>query len=293
MTTWNDWPEGTSIEPANETNSYGYLDYLITLNATRLFKGFANYDKATADAAARLPHDVYKARQAGLDSTASNAVDLLLAERYAQGRALFDAASGGGGGYDGVCYSSDSTVMRLTRDGHVEKVPLFELHEGHRILAIDSHFKPTFAEVVGIARSEAAEDYFDIVTGHTAQGKLKATMHHTFPACGAGSSVVRAMDIRKGDCLRTVAGQALVTSVSRVNPTTSDTTYSLEMKNGVRFINIGSVFTHAKANHQVAGNHLNAEALSRVASVSDTHKAKSRFEAFIQKRKEETPTPLT
>ena len=288
MTTWNDWPEGTSIEPANETSSYGYMDYLITLNSTRLFKGLASYDKATGDAAARLPHDIYKAREAGSDVTASSALDLLLAERYAEGRELFEGASTADAESDGACYSSDSTVMRLTRDGHVERVPLSELQKGHRILAIDSRFKPTFAEVVGIARSEAAEDYVDIVTGHTAQGKLKATMHHTFPSCGFGKSVVRSMDIREGDCLRTVAGQAEVTSVSRVKSATSDTTYSLRMKNEVRFINIGSVFTHAKANHHAAVGHMNADALSRVSSISDTHKAKTRFEAFIQKKKEAT-----
>jgi hypothetical protein len=258
---------------------------LICRNSTRRFKGLSDADSDTADAAARLPLDIYRAREAGLDSEASDAIGLLLAERYAAGRALLSAASE----RDlvaGTCYSSDSTAMRLARDGSVEVVPLSLLSEGNRILALDSRFKSIFAEVVGIARSRADEGYVDIVTSDAARGMLKATMHHLFPLCGTSNAVVRAKDIRKGNCLHTTAGQKQVTSVSRVAATGTDMTYSLNMKGDVSMVNIGGVFTLAKAGHgKAVAIQSNANVFSKATAFGASHRAKARFESFLEDKK--------
>jgi hypothetical protein len=200
-----------------------------------------------ADAAARLPLDIYRAREAGLHDAASEAIDYLLAKKFESGRALMSEASGNGGVL-GTCYSSDSTATRLARDGSTELVPLSELSEGHRILALDRHFKPLFAQVADISRSLAIEDYVEIVISESG-GKLKATLHHLFPLCGKSNKAIMAKDIRQGDCLHTAAGQRLVSRVARVAAKPADVTYSLKMKGGVSMINVGNVFTLAKASH--------------------------------------------
>jgi len=151
----------------------------------------------------------------------------------------------------GTCYSGDSTATRLAANGNHEQVPLSELEEGQRILALDQHFKPFFAKVLGAPHSPAKEPYIQIKTsGKASSSVLKATPHHFFPLCGkSNNGAVRAQDVQRHDCLHTVHGQELVHSVRRLAPTRTDVTYSLKMASSVDMVAIGGIFTHAKADH--------------------------------------------
>ena len=155
---------------------------------------------------------------------------------------------------EGTCYSSDSTATVLAANGNHEQVPLSALEEGQRILALDQHFKPMFAKVLGAPHSAAKEPYVEIKTSGKARSSvLKATPHHFFPLCGKGhTGAIRAQDLQRDDCLHTVHGQELVRSVQHVATTSADVTYSLKMASSVDMVAIGGIFTHAKADHAQA-----------------------------------------
>lgn len=149
-------------------------------------------------------------------------------------------------------------------------MPLTALAEGHRILALDQHFKPVFAPVASLLRSPAEEPYVEIKMHSTsfvsAAHTLLATLHHTFPTCGTTAaaaaavgekSTATAQDLKSGDCLHTAYGKALVASVKRVAPLPGAVTYSIQLAGGasVHTVAIGGVFTHAQRgmDHHLAG----------------------------------------
>jgi hypothetical protein len=177
---------------------------------------------------------------------------------------------------EGTCYSSDSTAARLAANGNHEQIPLSELKEGQRILALDQHFKPIFAKVLSAPHSPAKEPYIEIKTsGKASSSVLKASPHHFFPLCGKGKKgAVRAKDIQRYDCLHTVHGQELVQSVQHVATTRADMTFSLKMASSVDMVAIGGIFTHAKADHALAESPPKLRSNARVSSLFNTQNKK-------------------
>ena len=72
--TWNDWPEGTSIEPATDA-TYGYAPLVICQNEINTWKGTTNPYTA---ACLEVPYEIYLARKAGNTMDADAACDLLM-----------------------------------------------------------------------------------------------------------------------------------------------------------------------------------------------------------------------
>ena len=72
--TWNDWPEGTSIEPATDA-TYGYTPLIICQNEISAWKGVSNTYTA---ACLEVPYEIYLARKAGNTTEADTACDLLM-----------------------------------------------------------------------------------------------------------------------------------------------------------------------------------------------------------------------
>jgi len=73
--TWNDWPEGTSIEPATDA-TYGYTPLIICQSEISTWKGTSNSYTA---ACLEVPYEIYLARKAGDNVAADAACDLLMA----------------------------------------------------------------------------------------------------------------------------------------------------------------------------------------------------------------------
>lgn len=74
IVTWNDWPEGTSIEPATES-SYGYSALETSFQQIPRFKGTSTpYDILCL----RVPYQIYLHRKAALDDLAERGVAHLL-----------------------------------------------------------------------------------------------------------------------------------------------------------------------------------------------------------------------
>jgi hypothetical protein len=126
------------------------------------------------------------------------------------------------------------------------------------VLAAGATRALTFSEVLGLPHSPSDEDFIKInmvpaLVGASSKHGLLATLHHTFPMC-AGDTVVKAMDLKPGDCLHTVTGKGIVESAVLVPAVTGDVTYSIELKDA-DLVAVGGVFTHAKmmahAPHQV------------------------------------------
>ncbi len=72
--TWNDWPEGTSIEPATDA-TYGYAPLVICQTEINAWKGTSNGYTATC---LEVPYEIYLARKAGNITDANTARDLLM-----------------------------------------------------------------------------------------------------------------------------------------------------------------------------------------------------------------------
>lgn len=73
--TWNDWPEGTSIEPATD-DTYGYRP--LKTNRTKI-AAWKNTPSIFAEPCLEVPYHLYLVRQAGEDAIANAASDLLMA----------------------------------------------------------------------------------------------------------------------------------------------------------------------------------------------------------------------
>jgi hypothetical protein len=78
--TWNDWPEGTSIEPATST-TYGNVDYIICRNYTMQFKGLVSSSGINIENIVALPYQIYQARKASF-AEASAAVKAVAKGQY-------------------------------------------------------------------------------------------------------------------------------------------------------------------------------------------------------------------
>lgn len=74
IATWNDWPEGTSIEPASAA-TYGYRALETCREKAAQFKNTA---APYGSACLRVPYHIYEMRRAGSTSAANNAIVQLL-----------------------------------------------------------------------------------------------------------------------------------------------------------------------------------------------------------------------
>jgi len=162
------------------------------------------------------------------------------------------------GSTSGTCYHYTSTVTRLAANGKsAAQVPMTELKEGDRILALDEHATPKFAKVEALPHAPSTEPFMHIVmTGKGKQG-LKVTLHHTFDTCvgkhnpfmhaveSYGAAVVMAKDIKAGDCLHTADGKRSVRSAALAVVQEGDVTYSIKLADRSSTVAIGGVFTHA------------------------------------------------
>jgi len=163
----------------------------------------------------------------------------------------------------GAFYHHTSTVTRLGANGHgTAQVPITEVAEGSRILALDQHATPFFAKIEGFPHGPSAEPFMHIVMNGERQRELKATLYHTFDTCvhghnpferaakGLHEAAVMAKDIKAGNCLHTAEGKRTVRSVTRTAVQDGDVTYSIKLENGTSTVAVGGVFTHSMGRHK-------------------------------------------
>ena len=122
--------------------------------------------------------------------------------------------------------------------------------------------KMAFRKVTGIYRSTSVEPFIVFSLTYAKKGtktqaaaleKLRATEHHTFPMCessnAAVAATVAAIELKVGDCLRTVHGRATIKNVARSPASQHDKTYTIVVEGQTELIAVGGIFTHAKAEH--------------------------------------------
>jgi hypothetical protein len=79
----------------------------------------------------------------------------------------------------GWCYHHTSTVTRLGTNGQgTVQVPITELKEGNRVLALDHHARPTFAKIAEVLHGPAAEPFIQVTMADSARHELMATLPH-------------------------------------------------------------------------------------------------------------------
>jgi len=183
---------------------------------------------------------------------------LILTARPSSSTPTVSSSTQADGSSSGTCYHHTSSATRLATNGKsADQVPMTNLKEGDRILALDEHAKPLFAKIEAIPNGPSAEPFIHIMmTGKGKQG-LKATLHHTFDTCvgeqnpfmhaveSYGSAVVKAKDIKAGDCLYTADGRRFVRSATSREVQEGDVTYSIKLADRISAVAIGGVFTHA------------------------------------------------
>lgn len=74
IATWNDWPEGSSVEPATES-TYGYRALNTCHEKIAIFKGISPY---YAQSCLKKPYEIYQLRKAGEMTSAEEAISSLL-----------------------------------------------------------------------------------------------------------------------------------------------------------------------------------------------------------------------
>lgn len=154
----------------------------------------------------------------------------------------------------GSCFSSGSMVTALKPGAGTESVALKDLAKGRRVLAATVTGKRVVASVAAVHHSPAKEEYVVIAMhnkwGNQPKFSLEATPHHTFKTCGKlGTATTEAGNLKVGDCLHTVDGEAAIESIKRVAPAAGAETYTvvLEGGSGAEMLAVGGVFTHTKA----------------------------------------------
>ena len=103
------------------------------------------------------------------------------------------------------------------------------------------------SKVTGITHSPSEGGFVEITMGEklvASKKILRATPHHTFPLCN-DKTIKKAMNIKVGDCFVTEYGHDTFKTVKELPVRAGDTTYTIQMEAGVRFISIGGIFTHA------------------------------------------------
>jgi len=145
----------------------------------------------------------------------------------------------------GYCFYSMSTVSVLDAEsGSPKTKEIKELKVGDKILSKTAAGKTKFAEVRGLPKSEAKEDYIELNMGKKGDELIRATIHHTFKTCTGKTK--KAHNIKGGDCLFTAeGGKGYVHKAVRGAHKKKDETYTLVMEKGVNQVAVGGVFTDA------------------------------------------------
>jgi len=168
-------------------------------------------------------------------------------------------------------------------------VQLKDLSIGNRILALDQHARPTFAEIEALPNGPSAERFVHIVMADKAKHELHATLHHTFIACinqpkylkpapkHASEYVIEAKDIEAGDCLYTADGAATVRSAKHVARMDGDVAYSIKLAGRVGAVAIGGVFTHVMEHAMLPGSNIYANGMFKGKKLHGIKKSQLRL----------------
>jgi hypothetical protein len=166
--------------------------------------------------------------------------------------------------HGGWCYSGRSTVyVRASpSSSKTEMKKLSDVKVGDQILKLGSKPRsPHFAKVVALPHSRATQAMYDIKMAsqhvrlrHKEEPHLvEATSDHTFIRCKArdGDSeeaLVKAKDLKVGDCLHTLHGDKLVKAVQKVpeKEAAKSETYTVVTEGGAKdLISVGGLVAHA------------------------------------------------
>jgi hypothetical protein len=164
----------------------------------------------------------------------------------------------------GTCFRNTDTVK--VRSGvfrTTSEKPLSEVKVGDHVQTGPS----TYTEVTGLPHSKSTSPFIEVRMAGPERHALAATEHHTFPTCNHRSHtgrMVRAYEIKPGDCLHTVDGERTVASVERRLVAEGDETYTVELKGNHDVLLVGGVVTHAKP--QTAKAMLDADAKNMVGA---------------------------
>lgn len=170
----------------------------------------------------------------------------------------------------GNCYTAASVVKVLYPGAQSStETKLTEVKVGDKILSRSLAGEQIYATVQGLPHSASEQPFVHISMASTDTSKsfdIKATPHHTFPAC-TGSKMVEARKVKAGDCLLTEDGESRVktTHVLPLNKLTGadKTTYTLVMEDDVSSVSVGGIFTHAR---NVNGGQTHADIVSHIKS---------------------------
>jgi hypothetical protein len=155
----------------------------------------------------------------------------------------------------GVCVSSTSTVTAMTAaNPKAHTLPISELAIGDKVLAQTHEGKHVFDEVEGLPHGKSAdsEHFVELVISTSKLSPahvVRATPHHTFPACSHAATFVmkttKAKDFKAGDCVMTPAGKGKVTSVAMTPAAKDEEAYTIVLKGKHDLVAVNGVFTHA------------------------------------------------
>ena len=165
----------------------------------------------------------------------------------------------------GFCYSGRTTLSarKSPRSAKTEDKRISELKEGDEVQAYrkiengkDMDLYPFFTRIVQLPHQETTQPTYKITTAaHSLRGKLRgmgkrvdATASHTFIRCTDQSLLVKASELKVGDCLITGEGPRLVTSSELLPEEAAKQhhTYSVVTEGGeADLIAVGGLLAHA------------------------------------------------
>jgi hypothetical protein len=194
----------------------------------------------------------------------------------------------------GYCVSSLSTVKVLL-EGQDEPVdtPLNQVKVGERVLAMSKEGEHVYTPVRGLPHSEeTVEPFIQVQMAPTAsttadvsglQHNLLVTNMHTFPMCDG--KMVRARDLKQGDCLFTVEGQNKVQRTRFTAEHNDQATYTIVVDEDIESVAVGGVFTHARSAHphQVINKDMKKKEQGGDENAAATHMATSKSARRFQK----------
>jgi len=151
-------------------------------------------------------------------------------------------------GCTGVCISSTSSVKAITGANPVaHPLPITELKAGDKVLAATHEGKQLYDEVEAVLHGPHAENFVELKIKGTSN-LLRATPHHTFPACSHKDMTVTtksAKSFSAGDCIMTPSGKATVSSAMHVPAAKGEEAFTVVLKGKTDLLAVNDVFTHA------------------------------------------------
>jgi hypothetical protein len=179
-------------------------------------------------------------------------------------------------------------MVKNRQTGTTAAKALVDVKVGDEVMSVNHKHEMRFAKVKKLPHSRSVGDFIEIILSPTttvegvptnnmapnkeAQVKhamsLRTTEHHTFPKCGgapvpsqhlrhnkAGNNdveaamMLRAHELKPGDCLLTSDGEQTIESVNRTPAKAEDFTYSVQLEGSTDLVVVGGVVTHATASH--------------------------------------------